>query len=147
MSLVTLIRRKTADMEKAKAVAGILKESPFVLGVEVFGSVARCGKGDDLDLVVVAEEDDAQAFMRMARKSALGGALCHWYAIPSSNRNAIADDLLIVGIHEIEKEVWVCLDVFVFPPDWHDRLDELQRALPHSDPQFMRKIARDAKPL
>lgn len=37
------------------------------------------------------------------------------------------------------------LDIFLFPKNWKDRLDELQHALPHSDPEFMKKLALDAK--
>ena len=36
------------------------------------------------------------------------------------------------------------LDIFVFPPNWRDKLDQLQEDLPNKDPNFMQNIARDA---
>jgi hypothetical protein len=39
------------------------------------------------------------------------------------------------------------IDVYIFPPDWLKRLDELQAVFPHEDPNFMRNIAADVKTL
>ncbi len=36
------------------------------------------------------------------------------------------------------------LDIFVFPLEWREYLDVLQKALPHEDPNFMKNIAKDA---
>ena len=47
-------------LEDAKQVAGTLVEKISPVSVIVFGSVARRGKGSDLDLLVVTEQEDMQ---------------------------------------------------------------------------------------
>jgi hypothetical protein len=37
------------------------------------------------------------------------------------------------------------LDIFLLPPNWRERLSELQELGSHSDPNFMQNIARDAR--
>lgn len=136
------------DWKTALVVAEILRCHPRVQEVQVFGSVARSGRGRDLDLILVSGEGVATDFLRSAR-----------YAL--SDRSAYREEGRSIRLqiarrvlgssfetHTLTQVSRVVirteLDVFIFPPDWRGRLTELQAALPHGDPQFMRKIAQDA---
>lgn len=68
------------------------------------------------------------------------------YHAPNVRRTAAAEQVCL-DFEDNNWEILEALDIFLFPPDWRERLDELQEALPHTDPDFMRNIARDAIPL
>ena len=49
-------------LKQAKRVIEILKKHPHVLDVQIFGSVADTGHGNDLDLILVCNEQCAKNF-------------------------------------------------------------------------------------
>lgn len=126
--------------------------------VEIFGSVARgeAKPGSDIDLIVVPHyghiaetwavlvdnQGDGVSYSSAASRNEVFRRLFavdfdehpfsyHWYAA----RNMLGMPDAPLGDH---------VDVFVFPPDWRTKLDELQRSLDHTDPMFMQNIAQDA---
>src|SRR3989344_2273261 len=56
--------RKTTQvtLEQAERVIEILKKHPCVLDVQIFGSVAATGYGNDLDLILVCAEQYEKSF-------------------------------------------------------------------------------------
>lgn len=143
------------DTAQAKEVARIFLRHPHVHQVEVFGSVARDGSGNDLDLILITDEDRALAFMEIAESEiklwAQSLAQESVYNNPHL-RQEVAVRVLGDGFAEFltaaGRIVDVAhLDIFVFAPDWRDYLETLQEALPHHDPDFMWHIARDARVL
>jgi predicted nucleotidyltransferase len=147
----------TINLQGAKKVAEIFCQLDKVQAVEVFGSVARSQEGNDLDLILVCDEETSQLFMervefeaKLAKLPRIGRY--HGYALTRSN---IAEEILNPDIgsidsddHLFEEALAACevgVDIFIFPPNWRNRLDELQGRMEHDDPKFMAKIAKDAR--
>lgn len=134
------------DLKTAENVARILRRHPYVHDVLVFGSIARDGKGRDIDLAIVTEDALADDFVEMTENALLYREGVYGAAALRLRTASWALGPKFRGtLREVYREVGHCdLDVFVFPHDWRDRLDELQNAFPHEDPNFMANIARDA---
>ena len=143
----------TINLQGAKKVAEIFRRLDKVQAVEVFGSVAREKEGRDLDIILVCNEDISQLFMEMVECEAKMAKLpkigrYQGYTLTRSN---IAQEILNSGdnIDDLFEEALVTcevgIDIFIFPPDWRNRLDELQSRMKHDDPKFMQKIAKDAR--
>jgi predicted nucleotidyltransferase len=148
------------DLACAAKVARMFRGCEPITAVEVFGSVARDGKGDDLDLILIVDEQIAQKFFTaVAAEERYNAELradrfMQRYFGSAQSRLEIAENVLseedqVFG--QVFLDSWVeiefRLDIFLFPSNWRDRLVELQTAMPHADPQFMEKIAGDARPL
>ena len=150
-----LVRR-----EQANRAAAVLKDCPDVKEVWLFGSLARGDVGKDIDLILVTNELTAQFFISDAREEmqAIENAAKQFPGLAKRFREGIyghahvrfmATMNAIEGYEQYLFDAGLAagdadFDFFVFPPNWHERLDELQKALPHSDPLFMQNIARDA---
>lgn len=121
-----------------------------VRAVELYGSVARNGVGNDLDLIlVVYEENTYQDFIAKTKthveyEGASRGALCRIRAA-SQVLFQFHRSCLNIELGEIHPGITEILDVYLMPIDWRDRIDEIQSHLPHSDPCFVKNIAEDAR--
>lgn len=157
------VRAMMVGRDRADRVAEVLLQNHDVHEVLLFGSLARNGRGRDIDLIVITDEWRSDQFMRTALTEMQeieehaarlpiiadrirNGAYGHKQA-----RQAAA----IEAIEGFEWELDVArsiaypasIDIFVFPTDWRNRLEVLQLILPHHDPHFMQNIARDAMSL
>ncbi len=150
----------TIDTARALKVAQIFRHCEQITAVEVFGSVARDGKGDDLDLILIVDEQIAQKFFTAVateeryRAELRADGFMKRYFGSAKSRLEIAENVLSEEDQAFENvfldswiEIELRLDLFLFPQNWRERLVELQTAMPHADPQFMEKIAVDARPL
>jgi len=151
MSTTVSLRTK-ATMAKAQTIArGLLARFPrLVLEVWVFGSVARDGIGNDLDMIIVAPSDKAEEWsneveckLRMVRPGSVAPAYSY-----SGARHIAASGALGLGFTQALGNAIditnVAVDLFVFPPNWREDLEGMQAWLPHEDPNFMQNIAEDA---
>ncbi len=108
--------------------------------VLIYGSIARHGCGNDVDMIIVGTEEMWLEFKsRVLQKSP---SLCGAFI-----RYEVVHEMLGEPFGELEEQCIMLVDVYIFPPDWATRLDELQAAFPHEDPLFMQSIAEDAKTL
>lgn len=126
--------------------------------VEIFGSVARgeAKPGSDIDLIVVPHYSHIAATW-----ATLVGHQCDGVSYASATpRNEVFRRIFDVDLDTPpfayrweaargmlglpDASLAARVDVFVFPPDWRNKLDELQLILSHTDPEFMQNIARDA---
>ena len=143
------------DTAQAKEVARIFLRHPDIHRVEVFGSVARDGSGNDLDIILITDEDLALDFLEIAeakiKRWAQTTAQESVYNNPHLRQEVavqvLGDDFVDVLAATGRIVDIAHLDVFVFSTDWRDYLETLQEALPHHDPQFMRHVAHDARVL
>ena len=146
------------NRQMADEVARIFKGHPWVYDVLLFGSVARGGVGEDLDLILISDDRRARDFIELL-KGWLGlypevefPAMTLLYGTvyaESELRISAAAETLGENFHSLLQEArtkanWAKIDLFVFPRGWRDRLQVLQSALPHEDPDFMEKISREA---
>lgn len=117
-----------------------LLEQKLGLTILIYGSVARHGCGNDLDMIIVGTEEMWQDFRKkvLQKSPAWSGAIY---------RGEVANKMVEDALDELEEECHLLIDVYIFPPDWLKRLDELQATFPHEDPGFMRNIAVDVKTL
>lgn len=108
----------------------------------VYGSVARFGCGHDLDVIIVGTEEMWKEFKELVLEEVEEvGRLGAWI------RQSVVHSMLGHAFTTLKDESLALIDVYIFPPDWEKRLDELQRAFPHEDPNFMMNICRDTKTL
>lgn len=144
----------------AEEAAAILKCHPWVLGVELFGSVAREGSGNDLDLIIIADDDRGSDFISLMGHYLLmrpsdatadsmqydmkNGVYADWRLRQMVTREVLGRDFGSLLTKAQAKISWATTDLFVFPRNWRDYLGALQSALPHGDPDFMQNIAKDA---
>lgn len=139
----------------AHAVAHHFAKLPGVAYVELYGSIAREGVGNDIDMVIVVNDENtyrdfvAEVMSRVHRAETNKGYSQAQYRAEAVER-IFGEHLGIVRtlMHDTRdqtaKNVYLYLDMFIAPRDWRERLDELQEHLPHDDPYFMHNIARDA---
>lgn len=145
----------TINLQGAKKVAEVFRRLDKVQAVEVFGSVARGQEGHDLDLILVCDEETSQEFMTLVEIEARLAKLprMKWYDGCALSRSCVAESILVSGIasenNPFEEAIiaahGVGIDIFIFPSDWRNRLSELQGRMEHDDPNFMQKIAKDAR--
>lgn len=123
-----------------------------VRSVEVFGSIARGNGGEfsDLDVILVVDDETASKWTEDVKKRLgyFGMAFSNggFYDSAKDARLEIAAEILGTVPEAMFESPWYVrtIDVFLFPPDWRDRLDELQIIGQHSDPTFMQNVALDA---
>lgn len=134
---------------KAIGLAGyLLRHGRRVVGIELFGSLARGGgtRSSDFDMIVVVDGFTAALWhMRVLKVMAIQAPGQESIA---SVRRRLALKVLEVSSIELEKTTGIHpwkQDFFLFPPDWRQRLPELQMVGSHKDPEFMANIARDAR--
>lgn len=125
----------------------IMGRGQHVLGVELFGSLARGGGrlGSDLDIIVLVDGFTAALWMFEVRDRIDDEDLYDESVAATRQRLAlkhlgISSDELFAATGLPPKK----RDIFLFPPDWRSRLGLLQQMGRHKDPEFMTNIARDA---
>lgn len=142
--------KRHATIEKALQISRILREHPHILGVELFGSVARYGCGKDLDLVLIVQESTAKRFSAEARQRygtpigifwRRGSALSRYEAtlatLDCEFRSLLARARRIAP--------GVKFDIFLYPSDWKERCEELSKEFSHKNPSFLFEIASYAR--
>lgn len=130
--------------QKAHRVLSALANVTDIREVLVVGSVARKGKGNDLDVVLVVSPCTYVAFlMRMQNTSG------HYYGYRKEAALAVIKftpaewGWLNLALKPLDADV----DFHLMPGDWLQNIDAVQSHLPHDDPQFVRNIAGDARRL
>jgi predicted nucleotidyltransferase len=119
-----------------------------VQSIELFGSLARGegGMDSDFDLIIAVDGFTSARWFYDVRDELMqdpfygeGTALV---------RRQRAFKALKIDESGLEDGTGVKpdkLDIFLLPPNWRERLSELQELGSHSDPNFMQNIARDAR--
>ena len=138
----------------ALEVASVFMNTPNILGVDLVGSIAREGKGNDLDMVLIVDAFRYASFVRN---------MTEWDGYEASEDDNQDDEyytgfkafrrqavLEIVALTPVLNAWLECatrtfsVDLFLMPQGWKKRIDEVQAHLPHRDPEFVRHIATDA---
>ena len=145
--------RRLIGWAEAVQAAKIFCEHPEINAVLAFGSVARDSEGEDLDIILICDGEIVEDFLYYTQSTLDEFDEEDPYASAKDLRRdialtSLADEKLDDILNRIERFVSIYdMDIFIFPSDWRQRLDELQYALPHSDPNFMHNVARDARAL
>lgn len=136
----------------ALEVASVFMNTPNVFGVDLVGSIAREGKGNDLDMVLIVDTFRYASFVRALSVhetyDANESEEDEYYTGFKSQRRAAA--LEIVALDPVLNAWFECatrtfsVDLFLMPEGWKERINEVQSHLPHRDPEFVRHIATDA---
>ncbi len=150
---IAKLSRGRINLEEAKKAVNIFHRIAEIHAVEVFGSVARGEEGKDLDLILVCKEEISQKFMKMVEdeiECANKRPGLESYRGLAMTRTDIVVYLLFPfkSAHLFYFNMTdypVDMDIFIFPPDWRERLPELQVRMRHGDPKFMANIAKDAR--
>ena len=137
-------------LETAKIVAEMLKGHNKVHHVDLFGSVSRTGKGNDLDLVLCVDPDTFMHFAENLHKNLL--------VYDAYNGNAKSERLQAAC--EALGDSWQGylnrvspfvdtrkLDIFLLPTDWRAHTHHLRAILPgdvYGKSDFIDRISRDA---
>lgn len=140
--------KRTFTESDANQLARALKQAcSDALDIEVFGSVARNGSGNDIDMIICVPEELSWRFFGYVRSGNM-----FEYENSARLRLSVAFDLLTEDdglgspfLDVLGDDFDGALDVFLFPQNWRCRLYELQHELPHKDPNFMSNVARDAR--
>jgi len=156
--------RVFVNRAKAMQVANVLRCADGVRGVELFGSLARNGQGNDIDIIIIVDDHDAAEFLDFAGslmrdfeegengRARIGcgqrnGAYHHKILRREAAEGVLGGDFCRRLFRAEALARPADLDIFVFPRNWREQLDVLQSTLPHSDPEFMQNIAQDAVPI
>lgn len=131
---------------KATEVISALLNATRVLSIEVVGSVARQGHGNDLDLVLVV---DPIAYATFIRDMNIGtdGYDDYYFDFKEARCEAA---MRIIGLHPLAKAWFASVtrglsyDLHLMPRNWQAHITEIQAHLPHEDANFVRNIAQDA---
>jgi len=136
--------KKRFGLDIATSVATALVQLPGVIRVEVYGGISREGRGNDIDLLLVVDNESLyQKFISGVHERIKEDIVGH----ELGPRLRLASIIGLWGEEWLGVENWPeqpLLDMFVMPSNWHDRLSELQGDLPHDDPQFLENIQFDA---
>jgi len=130
---------KKATRKTALQVAEAFLNLPNVKAVDVFGSVAHSGRGNDLDLVIVVGpmsftsyvliRQKWSRFERLSRLVVVGETL----ALPSAHKEWLL---------QVDKQT--PLDLYLLPENWQEQAAVIQEMLPFKDQKLLANIARSA---
>lgn len=137
--------------EKAKMVLLPLVNMTGVKEVQVFGSIARNGKGHDLDIVLIVDTLPYATFLtEMWQRCGVDGTLADDYYVDYQEERfqaamaALSPKPAERGWLELAvQQLGAPIDLHLMPMNWQQHVDEVQQHLPHHDPEFVRNIARD----
>lgn len=133
------------NKQDALRIAPVFLNSRGVRAVEVFGSVARSGEGNDLDLAVVVEGAFYASYVIDLREQMGYG---DYYADYKYERRTAALEALYFTTAQrgwLESvTAGIELDLHLLPMGWKKQTDLVQRHLPHDDLNFVSKIAKEA---
>ncbi|MFZ2167432.1 MAG: hypothetical protein WAV50_01020 [Minisyncoccia bacterium] len=128
--------------EKAVEIAKLLYRHKHVRDVLLFGSVARDGVGEDIDIIIITDFERARQFLTVVDIVLPPRAYTH-----KRMRQEIASEVLEEHFADLlarAKEVaGTDLDILVFAPDWREHLEAIRQAL-HAEPAFIQSIVWDA---
>lgn len=137
-----------ADVKK---VGALFIQHPDIYGVEVFGSVARSGVGNDADIIFEVSPTNETLYAHELGEL-LYQQLCG-YHVEYADKIAAAskifqDDLLFSVLHcdavRAIPAIHCNMDIFLFAKGWRTRAEELQSVYHFHDPHFLNNIAKDA---
>ncbi|NCU41686.1 MAG: hypothetical protein EOM19_03090 [Candidatus Moranbacteria bacterium] len=136
--------------EDAQFFAMRISKHPAVLEVYCFGSVVREGRSsNDMNLIVVVQEEVWKEFLRLLRNTAFRRPYIEEvrYGLTRTRISIAQEALFLKRERELNLPQGLSgrVDILFFPPNWQNRLNELQNILPHDDQDFMKNIAREAK--
>jgi hypothetical protein len=111
----------------------------------LFGSTARgqATKHSDLDIIICVDEAAFRRWLWFVGTDIADDV----YESMAYERRLAALGILGVGTTLFRESVdWPInkIDIFLFPLDWQERLDELQKLGRHCDRNFMQNICNDA---
>jgi hypothetical protein len=147
-----MMNQIAVSQRDALEVASVFMNAPAILGVDLVGSVAREGKGNDLDLVLLVNTFRYTTFVRSMTEWT-GYDVSedeqddYYYGFKESRRKTALE---IVALSPVLNAWYECatrsftVDLFLMPQGWKRHVDEVQQHLPHRDPEFVRHIATDA---
>lgn len=149
------MQKKCFSFEEAKVLGDYFILHPLIERVEIFGSISRNFKGNDFDLILIVSEKISNCFFRYALFNIkiyyiFQKLLKKFYFLRIMHpylRLKVAKKILGKKfIENVEKKAYCKnkIDLFLLPENWKDRLEELQKRLPHPDKKFMWNIAGDA---
>lgn len=145
-----MAQNKVVTLNDATNIASILLNAPSVIGVELIGSVAREGKGNDLDLVVLVNVFRYTSYVvALQRLSIEDPYYTDFYMDFTTERTNAA--LNTLQMHSLLRG-WLKMttqdfkvDIHLMPQNWQRHTAEVQQHLPHDDADFVSKIAKDAR--
>jgi len=133
------------NKQDALRIASVFSNIEGVRAVEVFGSIARAGEGNDLDLAVVVEGGFYTSYVIDLRERMDYG---DYYADFKSERRIAALKALFFTTAQCgwleSVTAGIVLDLHLLPVGWKEQTDMLQQHLWHDDPNFVKNIAKDA---
>jgi hypothetical protein len=142
--------------QDALEVASVFMNTRNVIGVELVGSIARNGMGNDLDLVLTVNPFRYATFVRTMQISMTEGGASeayeeeedeYFFGFKSARLYAALEVLNLPPALSAWLEYATrsfTLDLFLMPQGWRKHIEEVQAHLPHRDPRFVRNIAADA---
>ncbi len=139
--------------QDALEVASVFMNTPSVIGVELIGSIARKGQGNDLDLVLTVNAFRYASFVQAMTSGD-----------PYQEGSEDENDEYFTGFKALRFNAaqraltmspalkgWLTcasrrfsIDLLLMPQGWKNHIDEVQSHLPHRDPAFVSHIAVDA---
>lgn len=152
---------KASFQKELTSVVNRFKTVPIFQNVYLFGSVARNGTGNDIDLIATVDEDlfaewveaiwaviDFWSSHKRDRSTYFNRGLRNYMTTELTGLPDLCDSVGFRNVLGMKgypiKSRFVPVDTFLFPHNWLDRLEELQKLFPHDDPDFMMKISKDA---
>lgn len=140
--------QKTVGRRDAQLVGMVFANLPQVEAVEVFGSVARNSRGNDLDMALTVDAVTYASYALALR--ALSEDEDYYFGL-RSERLAVACQVLKlsgpIGDWLGLATAGISLDLHLFPQGWKQYADVVQTHFSHDDPAFVSNIAKDAVPL
>ena len=150
------------NLDDAQKISGILQRHLLVKGIELFGSVARTGTGNDLDLILLADDHNVADFitqtkMRIRAWVELTEIEAELF-IPYDPDQLSPRELAAVDVFGKDFRILLedarrlvprephksTIDLFVLPLNWREMIDELEKIYPQGRRKFWMNVAREA---
>lgn len=138
-------RNPQATLRTANRIAGdLLFSTDSVHEILLFGSVSRGQQrpGSDIDLIFVVPEYFYHLWLERVRVTYPTVCYKKGQNVKMTRLKAAAYALEVPHLAAGSGPTKV--DIFLFPLDWEDRLDELQQSGGHSDELFIQNVCTDA---
>ena len=142
----------------ARLIAAHFAQHALIDKVEIFGSVARDGRGCDLDVILITNEEVALEYANVLQQ-AIATFLADDFLsargiFPREHRSAYACAPRVVAGEQVlgtdftvlmrQADGIVSMNMFVLWPGWQENLTQVQQLCPQDDPLFWDNVARDA---
>jgi len=121
-------------------VTDIFLESPEIKDVEVYGSLSRQDRGNDIDLILITSKEKENLFYKLMSEELVKPKDHRDFATLAGRIFTNGREMFTSANHKVGGRI----NILVHASDWRNRSTEIMNNSYHSNGNFIKNIAGDA---